>query len=222
MESSRVMRAAGVAGILAAVLILAGEYYSTKGIPAAGADAGSWTRWVDAEEGPIEAGVYLLLIPGLLLFLVMLGALISVLPRSRMSTEVSAWGGLAFFVCMAMSGVLASTTASAIGFFDGFEDPQAVATFTGLSAGYHLTIVAVWALALTMVGTAVGLRSAGLLSGGLRTAAFVLAGLTVATSPLGAGILPGLVWIVAVSIGLLRHSSPRPATVDQDTAPVPS
>jgi hypothetical protein len=222
MESTRVMRAAGVAGILAAVLILAGEYYSTKGMPAKGADAASWTRWVDAEEGPIETGVYLLLIPGLLLFLVMLGALMSVLPRNRMSTEVSTWGGLAFFVCMALSGTLASTTASTIGYFDGFEDPQAVATLTGISAGFHLTVVAVWALALTMVGTAVGLRSAGLLSGRLRTAAFVLAGVTVATSVLGAGMLPALVWIVAVSIGLLSHSSARAATVDQHTAPVPS
>lgn len=222
MESTRVMRAAGVAGILAAVLILAGVYYSTKGMPAIEADAASWTRWVDAQQGPIETGVYLLLIPGLLLFLVMMGALVSALPRNRMSTEVSAWGGLVFFICMATSGVLSSTTASAIGYFDGFEDPQAVGTLTGLSAGFHLTIVAVWALALTMVGTAIGLRSAGLLSGRLRAAAFVLAGLTVATGLFGAGLLLTLVWILAVSIGLLRHSSSQPAIVDHGAAPAPS
>ena len=51
-----------------------------------------------------------------------------------------------------------STSASTIGFFDGFEDPEALTVLTGVSAGFHLSVIAVWSLAMTMAASAFGLH----------------------------------------------------------------
>jgi hypothetical protein len=165
MESIRVMRASGAAGVLAAVLILGGlSLATTWGNPGTDADGGALAAWAQREEGAIEAGVYVLLVPGLLLFLCMFAALASLLPANEMSTRLAGYGALAFFVFFAAAGVLLSTAASTFGFYIGFEDPTAVTVFTGLSAGYHLQFVGVLSLAMTMVATAVALRNSAAIS----------------------------------------------------------
>jgi len=213
MESTRVMRASGAAGVLAAVLILGGLYLGTLGISGreAGADAAAWAAWAQREEVAIEIGVYYLLVPGLLLFLCMFAALAGLLRADAMSTRLATYGAIAFFVFFAGAGVLSSATASAFGFYNAFEDPTAVTVFTGLSAGYHLEVVGVWSLAMTMVATAVGLRSSAAISLRLVVASIVLAALAVAASFFGFGVIFCLVWILAVCIGLLRWTTSRRA-----------
>jgi hypothetical protein len=217
MESTRVMRASGAAGVLAAVLILGGLYFATfgsSGGPGVDADAAAWAAWAQQEEGAIEIGVYSLLVPGLLLFLCMFAALAGLLPVHAMSTRLAGYGALAFFVFFTAAGVLSSTTASTFRFYSAFEDPTAVTLLTGVTAGYHLQFVGMWSLALTMLATAVGLRSAAAISFRLYVAGIVLAALAVAASFFGFGIIFGLIWMVAVSIGLLRWTPSRSAGID--------
>jgi hypothetical protein len=224
MESTRVMRASGAAGVLAAVLILGGLYLGTLGISGREADAAAeaWAAWAQREEGAIEIGVYFLLVPGLLLFLCMFAALAGLLPANAMSTRLAGYGALAFFVFFAAAGVLSSTSASTFGFYNGFEDPTAITVFTGASAGYHLQAVGVWSLAMTMLATAVGIRYSGAISLGLVVASIVLAALAVAGTLVGVGVIPCLVWILAVGIGLLRWTRPRSAAVDPIAAALPN
>lgn len=218
-DPTRALRASAVSGFAAAVLILAGTVLSSRGMPSAGAEATLWVHWVEEEERAIETGVYYLLIPGLLLFLVLLAALAQVPVASRISTQLASWGGLVFVVCMAISGVVSSTSASTIGFFDGFEDPKALTVLTGMSAGFHLAVIAVWSLALTMAATAVGLHASGFISGRLRTASLIVAALTVAVGEVGAGLLPALLWMVFISVMLMRKAGtavPSAAPAEQD------
>jgi hypothetical protein len=213
MESTRVMRASGAAGVLAAILILGGLYLGTLGISGREADATAeaWAAWAQREEGAIEIGVYFLLVPGLLLFLCMFAALARLLPADAMSTRLAGYGALAFFVLFGAAGVLSSTSASTFGFYPGFEDPTAVTVFTGVTAGYHLQLVGVWSLAMTMLATAVGLRYAAI-SSRMYVVSIVLAALAVAASELGFGVVFCLVWMLAVGIGLLRWTPSRGAT----------
>jgi len=221
MESTRVVRVSGIAGVLATIMILGGQYLSSKGIPGMDADAATWTEWVEGEEGAIETGVYLLLVPGLLLFLCMFGTVASLLPAQAVSTRLAGYGALAFFVCMAAAGVLSSTTASSAGFFGDFQDPTALSVYTGVSAGFHLQIVGIWSLSITMVAVAWGMRHTGALSNRLFVASWVLAAVTVAAGLIGFGIVFALVWILAVAIGLLRGST-HPARHDAVPEPVPN
>ena len=219
MESTRVMRPSGAAGLLAAVLILGGLYLGTLGLSGreASADAEAWAAWAQREELAIEIGVYLLLVPGLLLFLCMFAALAGLLPPDAMSTRLAGYGALTFFVLFAAAGVLSSTSASSFGFYNAFEDPTAVTVFTGLSAGYHLQAVGDWSLAMTMLATAVGLRYSAAISWRLYVASIVLAALTVAGTLVGVGVIPCLVWMLAVGIGLLRS-----AAIDPNAEAVPT
>jgi hypothetical protein len=177
MQSTRVMRAAGAAGVLATILILGGLYLANTGLPGNVADAAAWAAWAQREEFAIESGVYYLLVPGLF-----------------------------FFVA---AGVLSSTTASAFGFYQAFEDPTAVTAFTGAAAGYHLQAIGVWSLAMTMVATAVGLRYSAAISMPLYVASIVLAVFAVAATVVGFGVILCLVWILASSIWLLRWTPSR-------------
>lgn len=213
MESTRLIRASGAAGILAAALILGGLILVTVGMPGRDADAAAWADWAQREEFAIESGVYYLLVPGLLLFLCMFAALAGILPAGAMSTRLAGYGALGFFVFLAVAGVLSSTTASTFGFFGSYDDPTAVTVFTGVSAGYHLQALGIWSLAMTMLATAVGLRDAAAISSPLSVASILLAALAVAATYVGAGIIPCLVWIIAVGIGLLRWTPARSAAV---------
>ena len=222
METTRVMRASGAAGVLAAVLILVGLYFATAwGRPGIDADGVALAAWAQREEGAIEIGVYYLLVPGLLLFLCMFAALAGLLPADAISTRLAGYGALAFFVFFAAAGVLSSTTASSFGFYNGFEDPTAVTVFTGLSAGYHLQFVGVWSLAMTMLATAVGLRYSVAISSPLYGASIVLAALAVAASFFGFGVIFCLVWMLAVGIGLLRWTPSANAAIDPIGEAVP-
>ena len=225
MESTRVMRASGAAGMLAAVLILGGVYLTIMGMsgtPAIDADPGAWAAWAQREEVAIEIGVYVLLVPGLLLFLCMFAALSRLLPADAISTRLAGYGALAFFVFFAAAGVLSSTSASAFVFYNAFEDPTAVTVFTGLTAGYHLQFVGVWTLAMTMLATAVGLRYSAAISFRLYVATIVLAALAVAASLIGFGIILCLVWMLAVGIGLLRWTPSPSAAMDPMAEAVPN
>jgi len=223
MQSTRVMRASGAAGVLAAVLILGGLYLATAwGRPGIDADGAALAAYAQREELAIETGVYVLLVPGLLLFLCMFAALAGLLPSNAISTRLAGYGALAFFVFFATAGVLSSTTASAFGFYNGFEDPTAVTVFTGLSAGYHLQFVGVWSLAATMLATAVALRNAAAISPRWFVASIALAALAVAASFVGFGVIPCLVWILAVAIGLLRWTPARSAAIDSTAEAVPN
>lgn len=211
-DSARVLRASAVAGIAAAALILGGTLLSSRGMPSTAADAASWARWVENEERAIESGVYYMLLPGLLLFLVLMAALGTLQSAGGISTRLASWGGLLFIVCMAVSGVMSSTSASTIGFFDGFEDPEALTVLTGVSAGFHLSVIAVWSLAMTMAASAFGLHASGFMSGRVRTAFLILAALTVAVGEVGAGLLPVLLWMLTISVMLLRRAgAPAPS-----------
>jgi hypothetical protein len=212
MQTTRELRAAGAAGVLATVMILGGSYLAVmggSGSPGVNGDAAEWAAWAKGEESSIEAGVYALLVPGLLLFLFMFANLLS---RESMSTRLAGYGAIGFFVFGAAAGVFSSTAASTFGFFRGFNDPTAVTVFTSITAGYHLQTVGVWSLAMTMLATGVGLRSSGALSTALYIASFVLAALAVAASLVGFGVIPCLVWILAASIGLLRRRATTSAT----------
>jgi hypothetical protein len=209
MQSTRVMRAAGGAGVLASILILGGLYLITAGSPGMNADAGEWAAYAQREEFALESGVYYLLVPGLFLFLGMFAALVGLLPADAMSTRLAGYGALGFFVFLVAAGVLTSTTASTFGFYGAFEDPTAVTVFTGASAGYHFREMGVWSLAMTMVATAVGLRPSAAISMPLYVASIVLAVLAVAATLIGFGIIFCLVWILAASIGLLRWTPSR-------------
>jgi hypothetical protein len=214
METTRVMRASGAAGVLAAVLILGGLYLATAwGGPGADADGEALAAWAQREEFAIESGVYYLLVPGLLLFLCMFAAFARLLPADAMSTRLAGYGAVAFFVFLASAGVLSSTTASTFGFYNGFEDPTAVTVFTGLSASYHLQAVGIWSLAITILATAVGLRDSAAISSASYVASIVLAALAVAATWVGAGIIPCLVWMLAVGAGLLRWTSSRGSAI---------
>jgi hypothetical protein len=151
----------------------------------------------------------------------MFAALAGLLPRDAMSTRLAGWGALAFFVFLVTAGVLSSTSASTFGFYAAFEDPTAVTVFTGVSAGYHLQAVGIWSLAMTMLATAAGLRSSGAISFPLLVASIVLGALAVAGSAVGVGVIPCLVWIVAVGIGLLRWTPQRGAALDPTAETVP-
>jgi hypothetical protein len=199
------MRASGAAGVLAAFLILGGLYLATAwGRPGIDANGEALAAWAQREEVAIEIGVYVLLVPGLLLFLCMFAALAGLLPADAMSTRLAGYGAVAFFVFFAAAGVLSSTSASTFGFYNGFEDPTAVTVFTGLSADYHLQLVGVWSLAMTMLATAVGLRHSAAISLRLFVTSIVLAALAVAASEFGFGVIFCVIWIFAVGIGLLR------------------
>jgi hypothetical protein len=214
METTRVMRASGAAGMLGAVLILGGLYLATAwGRPGIDADGEALAAWAHGEEFAIESGVYYLLVPGLLLFLCMFAALARLLPAEAISTRLADYGAVAFFVFLAAAGVLSSTTASTFGFYNGFDDPTGVTVFTGLSAGYHLQAMGIWGLAITMLATAVGLRYSAAISSASYVASIVLAALAVAATLVGAGIIPCLVWMLAVGAGLLRWTPSRGAAI---------
>jgi hypothetical protein len=204
MEATRVKRAAGAAGVLASILILGGLYLVTTGQPGNVADAGAWTAYAQREEFALESGVYYLLVPGLLLFLGMSAVLVGLSPKEAVSTRLAGYGALAFFVFLVAAGVLWSTAASTFGFYQAFDDPTAMTVFTGASAGYHFQEMGVWSLAMTMVASAVGLRSSAGLSMPWYGASIVLAVLAVAGTLVGLGVILCLAWILAASIGLLR------------------
>jgi hypothetical protein len=211
------MRAAGAAGVLAAILILIGYYLSimgASGAPGRDGEAAAWAAWAEREENAIEVGVYILFVPGLLLFLGMFAALAGLLPADTVSTRLAGYGALAFFVLFAAAGVLTSTTASTFGFYSGFEDPTAVTAFAGATAGYHLLTVGVISLAMTMLATAVGLRYSASISSGLYVASIVLAAVAVAGTLVGIGIIACLVWVLTVGIGLLRWTPSPTAGID--------
>lgn len=207
MPSTRVMRAAGLAGVLAAVLILGGLYLATmgSGAPAANADAGTWAAWARAAEGTLEVAVYVLLFPGLLLFLGLFAALASLLPTGGFWTRLAGYGAAAFFIFMAAGGVMASTSPSTVGFYPAFADATAVTVFTTVTAGYHLQALGVWTLALAMAATTIGLRSSGVISARTSVASLVLAALAAVANYVGFGIVFGLVWIVGGGIWLIRR-----------------
>jgi hypothetical protein len=218
MESTRVRRAAGAAGVLSTVLILGALYLVNAGIPGASADAEAWAAWARRNESALETAVYFLLVPGLLLFLWMFAALVGLLPPDTISARLASYGALAFFVFFSAAGVLWSTTASTFGFFRAFEDPTAVTVFTELSAGYHLQAVGIWSLAMTMLATAIGLRSSRVITSPLYVASLALVVAAVFATLIGFGVIPCLVWIVAASLGLLRTTTPPSDRVAEATS----
>ena len=213
MPSVRVSRAAGLAGVLAAILILAGLYLSGpgSGVPDRGAGVAAWSDWARQNEGPIELGVYVLLFPGLLLVLGMFSALVGLLPSKATATRLVEYTAVSFFVLCGGGAALASTSASTYGFYAAFSDPGALTVFTGTTAGYHFQALAVWSLALTMVSTAVALRAPSAISLPVFGASIGLAVLTAAANLVGFGIIFGLVWIVGVGVALVRWAPRGPA-----------
>jgi len=211
--STRVARAAGAAGLLAVPLILGGLYLSTFGLsgtPESSAGAEAWAAWAEREETAIEVGVYLLLVPGLLLFLCMFAGAASLLLTQPVASRLASYGAVAFVILFAVAGVLASTSASTFGFYDAFNDPTAITVFTGVAAGYHLQWIGTWSLAMTMLASAFGLRSSARIALPAYWGSIILAALVVAASFIGFGIIFCLVWILAVAIGLLRWHGGMP------------
>jgi len=197
--------------VLGAVFILAGLYLVTmgaSGAPAKDAAADAWATWARQQENALEVGVYLLLLPGLLLFLVMFAALAGLLPRDTIATRLSIYGAIAVVVFFATAGVMASTASSTFGFYPAYQDPSAVTVFTFTTAGYHLQAVGTWTLALTMAATAVALRSQAAIGARLFWATIVLVALAVLANFVGFGVIFGLIWMFAAGIGLLRARLP--------------
>lgn len=213
MQSARVSRAAGLAGMLGAVLILAGLYQSGmgSGMPGRDGDAATWSAWARQQEGPIEIGVYVLLFPGLLLFLGMFSALVGLLPSRAIWTRLAGYGAVSFFALFAAGAVLASTSASTYGFYAAFNDPSAGTVLIGATAGYHFQALAVWSLALTIVATALALRASATISSPLFGASLVVALLAAVTNLVGFGIIFGLIWILGVAAALVMWPPSEPA-----------
>jgi hypothetical protein len=213
------LRWTGFAGLASALLIFAGQLLSTWETPAPSAGAATWSRWAIEHEGRAEIGTYYLAVPGLLLFLIMAAALAELQPAG-ISRRLTGWGSMIFVALMAVAGVLSTTTSSAHGFFDRFEDDRAVTVLTGLSAGFHLMIIAEWGIALTMAAVGLGLAAAGRLSPRLRTLSWAWAAVTAATGALGFGLLPVLIWTVAASALLIRirvrDGDPEPNVASAD------
>lgn len=151
------MRTAGAAGVAASVLIVGGLFLSTQGLSGAPVDGDSaaWSAWARSEEGAIEAGVYGLLVPGLLLFLWMFAAFVGLLPPDAISTRLAIYGAVIFVVMFAAGGVVSSTTASTFGFQSAFDDPVGVTVLWGLTAGFNLQFVGTWSLAVTILASAI-------------------------------------------------------------------
>ena len=206
MRSSLAMRSAGIAGVVGAVLILGGLYLSTtgSGVPDQDAEAASWAAWARSREGPLELGAYVLLFPGLILFLGMFSALAGLLPSDGIWTRMAGYGAVSFFVLFAAGAALASTAASTYGFYKAFDDPAALTVLTGATAGYHFQALAVWSLSLTIVATALALRSSDAISSRTSVSSIGLAALTAAANLIGFGIVFGLIWMVGVGIWLVR------------------
>jgi len=217
MPSTWTMRVPAVAGFGAAALILGAMYTVWATAPGPDADPGGWATWARREEQRLEIGVYALLAPGLLLFLVMFAALARLMPTEAIETRLAGYGAVGFAIFFATAAVLLSTAASAFGFYPAFDDPGAVTILTGFTAGYHLQALGVWSLAVTMLATALGLRASGSLSLAWSAASVVLAVVAVAATFMGFGAIPCLVWIVAVSAGLAR-SRPSPGRADNRIA----
>ena len=202
------MRLAGAAGVAGMVLIIGGLYLNSQGLSGApsGDDPTAWSAWAKREELAIEIGVYGLLVPGLLLFLWMFAAFVDVLPPAAIPTRLATYGAITFAVMFAASGVLSSTTASAFGYQDGFDDPTGITVLWGKAAGFNLQYVGIWGLAVTILASAIGLRRSGSLSSGLFYASIGLAILAAAGAEIGIGIIFCAIWMVAVSVVLLRRS----------------
>ena len=152
-----VARYGTVSGMLAAILILAGEVVATAAAPdSVIASAGEWR----ASELAIEIGVYVLVMPGLFLFLFFLATLV------RLAPDVSAWmtafTGVAFFVLMAGADVCNSTTASTLGFYDELAGLEVVSGFFN-TLGFHLGVYAMVAAGVMAVTASVALGARGVL-----------------------------------------------------------
>jgi len=214
-QSSRTLRLGGAGGVLGAVFILVGLYLVTmgaSGAPAKDAAAGAWADWARQQENAVEVGVYLLLVPGLLLVLFMFAVLASLLPRDSIASRLAGYGAVAFVVLFATASVMASTASSTSGFYPAYQDPTAVTVFTFITAGYHLQAVGTWALSVTMAATAVALRSEGAPRNLLFWATIVLVTLAVLANFIGFGVIFGVIWIAGAGVGLLRWRRPLATT----------
>lgn len=188
-----------VSGMLAAILILVGEVVAAAAKPdTVIASADEWR----ASELGIEIGVYVLVMPGLFLFLLFLATLVRLL-----APDVSAWmtafTGVAFFVLMAGADVSNSTAASALGFYNELAGPEAVAGYFN-SLGFHLGIYAMVAAGVMAVTASVALAARGVLPVRLSRIGSGIGAVAVVTGYFGFGLPFIVLWLLLISVVLFR------------------
>jgi hypothetical protein len=188
-----------VSGILAAILIIVGEAVASAATPdsfIAGAD-----EWRDSELA-IEIGVYVLVMPGLFLFLLFLATLVRLL-----APDVSAWmtafTGVAFFVLMAGADVSNSTTASALGSHNELAGLEVVSGFFN-TLGFHLGVYAQVAAGVMAVTASVGLAARGVLPVRLSRIGSGIGAVAVVTGYFGYGLPFIVLWLLLISVVLFR------------------
>lgn len=208
VTSPGAVRYGALSGMFAAVLVLAGAAVTDTAMPdpvTAGAE-----QW-RSQELSIEIGVYVLGLPGLLLFLFFLATLVHLLPHG-VAGVLTTLTGVAFFVLSAAADVFTSATASALGFHEELGGPEAVAGYLQ-SIGFHLGVYAQVAGGLMAVAGSLALGAAGLVStrvarvgAGIGVVAFV-------AGNFGFGLGLVALWLLGTSAVLLRLPRlPVPAT----------
>jgi hypothetical protein len=194
-----VARYGTVSGMLAAILILGGEAVATAAKPVS--VIASADEWRDSELA-IEIGVYVLVMPGLFLFLLFLATLVRLLAPD-ISAWMTAFTGVAFFVLMAAADVSNSTTASALGFYDELTGLEVVAGFFN-TLGFHLGVYAVVAAGVMAVTASIALAARGVVPVGMSRIGSAIGAVAVVTGYFGFGLPFIMLWLLLFSVVLFR------------------
>lgn len=208
MNDSRSDRLAAGAGVLAALLFIAG--YVLIGVDAPGSDA---TRadvvstYSDDATNARQALGLLLMGLGAISFIPFLSHLRGVLARS--SDDGATLPGVAFtggvlLVVGLVAGAVLDSAVSAGEFFDGYRVDADIA-MTTIVAGFYFYGFAGMAGGVLISALAVAARRSGLLPGWLAILGYVVAGISIPAAALGMWVLVESVWI-AIAAGLLARS----------------
>ena len=207
MSDSRSDRLVAGAGILAAVLFVAG--FVLAGVDSASSDSTRAevlaTYSDDAVNGRQALGILLMALGGVS-FLPFLSYLRGVVKRAAGDTSVlpgTAFAGGVLLVGGLIAGAVASGAVSAGAFFDSYRvDPDMA--MIGAAAGWYLYGFAVMAGGVLIGATALAVRRSRLLPKWLTVVGYVIAVASVPAMLLGMWILVESVWI-AIAAGVLAR-----------------
>lgn len=209
MNDTRNDRLAAGAGVLAAVLFVAG--FVLVGVDGPGPDttrADVVATYTDDATNARQALGLLLTGLGALCFLPFLSHLRTVLARSGGDTSILPWaayaGGL-LLVSGLVAGAVMNSAVSAGDFFDGYR-VNADIVMTTVVAGFYFYGFAAMAGGVLITATAVLARRNGLLPGWLGVLGCVVGALSIPAAMVGAWVIVESVWI-ALAAGLIARRS---------------
>ena len=209
MDDSRTDRLAAGAGVLAAVLFVAG--FVLIGADAPGPDssrADIVAAYTDDATNARQALGMLLTGLGVLAFLPFLSHLRTVLARTSGDASVlpgAAYAGGLLLVAGLVAAAVMDSTVSAGDFFDGYR-VNADIVMTTVVAGFYFSGFAGMAGGVLITATAVAARRSGLLPGWLTVLGYAVAALSIPAAMFGAWVIVESVWI-AVAAGLIARRS---------------